>query len=85
MNKEHLADLFRYSSPYSILVVTYYNKLIELFCPFPVEVRADIGELKRGETVKVSAVKISTTGKTVFIIEDKAYYYYHFDFIIYSV
>ena len=38
MDGNALAFLLKYSSPYSILVVTYENKLIELKCPFKVKV-----------------------------------------------
>lgn len=85
MNKEEIAEIFKYCSPNSLVVVTYYNKLKELYCPFPVKVKADIGELKRGIIVKVEAVKLSTNGKTVFIVDGKAYYYFHFDILIVSV
>lgn len=82
MNKNEIAEIFKYCSPNSLLVVTYYNRLKELFCPFPVLVKQDVGDLKGGKYVKVELVKLSTNGKTVFIIKGKAYYYYHFDIII---
>lgn len=81
MDRKEVAEIFKYCSPNSLLVVTYYNKLIELFCPIKVKVKADVGDLKKGKYVLVEAVKLSTNGKTVFIIKGKAYYYYHFDII----
>ena len=85
MNKKEIAEIFKYCSPNSLLVVTYYNRLKELFCPFLVKVKLNVGKLKKGEIVKVEAVKLSTNGKTVFIIREKAYYYYHFEILINSV
>lgn len=82
MNKRELAELFKFCSPFSILVVTYYNKLIELNCPFTVMVMNDIGNLRIGDVVTVESVKLATNGKTVFVIEDKSYYHSHFDILI---
>jgi len=82
MNQKDLVELLKYSSPYSILVVTYKNELVELFCPFTVKIKQDIGELLKGDNVSVSLVKLSTNLKTVFVIEDKAYYYFYFEILI---
>ena len=82
MNQKDLVELLKYSSPYSILVVTYKNELVELFCPFTVYVKQDIGELKEGENASVTMVKLSTNLKTVFVIEEKAYYYFYFEILI---
>ena len=77
-----MAELLKYSSPLSILVVNYQNKIMELQCPFRVEVKNDIGILIRGRIEQVELVKISTALKTVFIIKGEAYYYYHFNILI---
>ena len=82
MDQKDLVELLKYSSPYSILVVTFRNDLVELFCPFTVYVKQDIGELREGENASVSLVKLSTNLKTVFVIQDKAYYYFYFDILI---
>ncbi|WP_053991927.1 hypothetical protein [Mangrovimonas sp. TPBH4] len=82
MEKNEMAELFKYCSPQSIMIITWYNKLKELYCPFNVQVANDIGDLKKGELVKVEAVKLSSSGITVFIIAKKAYYYYHFRILL---
>jgi len=82
MNRKQLAELLKYASPYSILVVTWQNKIIELKCPFKVEVKNEIGELIVGEVVVVELVKTSTNLKAVFIINGNAYYYFHFIILI---
>ncbi len=82
MDGEQWVELLRYASPRSIWVVTWQNRIMELGCPFRVKVKEDIGVLKKNTVVLVSLVKISTGMITVFIIEDQAYYYYHFDILI---
>lgn len=82
MNKKQMAELLKYASPYSILVVTYLNKVIELKCPFRVELKHDVGGLNQGDIVTVDLVKLSTNLKTVFIIKKEAFYYFHFNIII---
>ncbi len=82
MDQKDLVELLKYSSPYSILVVTYDNELVELFCPFIVFVKQDIGDLIRGDKASVIMVKLSSNLKTVFVIEDNAYYYFYFDILI---
>jgi len=82
MNPKKWAELLRYSSPYSILVIKGRNKIIELQCPFEVELRHDIGVLINGTVQSVEMVKLSTTMLTVFIIKGDAYYYYHFNILM---
>ncbi len=82
MNKKEIAELLQYCSPNSILVCTYFNKLATLYCPFKVLAREDVGGLKRNRTYQVTAVKLSTNLKTVFIINNQAYFYNHFDIIV---
>lgn len=77
-----MAELLKYASPYSILVVTYRNKIIELKVPFRVKLKHDIGDLKKKEIVKVDLVKVSTNFLTVFIIKKEAFYYVHFIILI---
>lgn len=81
MNNEELGELFKYCSPKSILVVTWFGKLIILYCPINVKVSRDIGELSKGSHEKVTEVKLSSTGKTVFVIKNKAYYYHYFEIL----
>ena len=82
MNNREWGELLKYSSPFSIWVITWNDKLIELACPFLVLVIKDVGELKMNTKIQVDKVKISSSMITVFIIKEKAYYYYHFKIII---
>jgi len=82
MTKKDLAELLKYSSPREIYVITWDNILKRLFCPFEVQVLQDIGTLKTGQFVFVEEIKVTIELKTVFIIDTKAYYYYHFEIVI---
>lgn len=82
MNSQQWGELLKYSSPNSILIITWNNELRELICPFTVNVKYNIGDLKIHSKVKVSNVKISTSMITVYIIQNKPYYYYHFRILL---
>ena len=82
MTKKELAELLKYSSPLEIYVITWNNILKRLFCPFRVKVLQDIGALKKGQTVLVQEVKVTLELKTVYIINNEAYYYFHFDILM---
>jgi len=79
MNKSELEELLKHFSPNSILIINRYNKLLELFIPFYVKVKYDIGVLKKGDLVKVEGLKLASNGERVYIIMDKAYYPKHFE------
>ena len=82
MNDKELAELLKYSSPKELYVVAYNNLLKLLVCPFKVVVLNDVGSLKANKIAWVEQVKITRTLKTVFIIESKAYFYFHFEIIV---
>lgn len=82
MTKRELAELLKYISPREIYVITHYGVLNRLFCPFRVTVLQEIGILKRGQIVLVQEIKITYELKTVYIINNDAYFYYHFDIIM---
>jgi hypothetical protein len=79
MTRSQLSELLKYSSPNELYIITYYNTLIRLFCPVKVQVLRDIGILKRGQIVFVDEIKVTIELKTVYIIDNAAYYYYHFN------
>lgn len=82
MNKKDLAELLKYSSSESIYVVTYKNELMKLHVPFKVLVLEPIGQLRKGETLFVSKVKVTKELVTVFLIEGNAYFFFHFSILI---
>lgn len=74
--------LLKYSSPFSILVVTHENHLMELRCPFKVEVVKNVKNMMTSQIKEVTQVKLSTNNKLVYIIEDKPYFYYYFSILV---
>jgi Fe-S cluster assembly ATPase SufC len=82
MTKKELAELLKYSSSQEMFVVTHYGVLIRLFSPFKVMVLQDIGALKSGQIVLVQEIKVTLELKTVYIIDNDAYYYHHFNILM---
>jgi hypothetical protein len=82
MDINELAKVLMYSSSDSIYVVTLDNVLKQVFTPFKTIVLSDVGQLSKGEIVWVEQVRVTIQLKTVFIVNTKAYYHYHFSLII---
>ena len=82
MNKNQKVELLKYSSPYSILVVGYDDKLMELRCPFKVEVRESFGSEIKGEILDVNKVLLSERLTVIFQINNRQYHHYHFHIVI---
>ena len=82
MTRSQLSELLKYSSPREIYVITHYGALIRLFCPIKIQVLQDIGILKRGQIVFVDEIKVTLELKTVYIIDNDAYYYHHFNVLM---
>ena len=81
MNKKILAEILKYSNPKILYIITWNNILKSLFCPFKVLVINDIGNLKKNQIVLVDEVKVTMDLKTVYVINEQLYHYYHFDII----
>lgn len=81
MDGNALAFLLKYSTPFSILVVTHNDRLIELHCPFEVKVIKSVKNLMVGEIKMVTQVKLSTNDKLVYIVNTVPFYYSYFDII----
>ena len=82
MMDKDLAEQLEHSSSEWIYILTWNNLLKQLFTPFEVEVIRSAGDLEIGQIVWVSQVKVTPQLKTVYIIEGKAYYFFHFDIIV---
>ena len=83
MDYEKLSEILRFSTPKSLLIITWNNLLKELFCPFEVKVLKAVGNLEEGDRLWVQEIKVTTELKTVYIINDTAYYYYYFEIILF--
>jgi hypothetical protein len=82
MQNKELFELLKYSSPYSIWVVTYENELLELKCPFKVKSNINAGPVREGGIYSVIQVKLTSDFIIVFIVEEFAFFNYHFDILI---
>ncbi len=76
--KKYIEEVFKYCKTDSILVINKTGQLQRLQCPFEVMVIQDVGELYRVLICLVSAVKKDLTLIDVYIIRDKAYYFFNF-------
>jgi len=76
--KKYIEDIFRYCKIDSILVINKDGHLQRLDCPFEVMVITDVGELYKGLICLGSAVKMDLTLIDVYIIRNKAYYFFNF-------
>jgi hypothetical protein len=76
--KKCIEEVFRYCKIDSILVINNHGHLERLDCPFEVVVISDVGEPYKGLICLVNAVKLDITLIDVYIIKNKAYYFFNF-------
>jgi hypothetical protein len=76
--KKYIEEIFKYCKVDSILVINKHGHLQRLDCPFEVLAITDVGELYKGLICLVSAVKMDLSLIDVYIIRDKAYYFFNF-------
>jgi hypothetical protein len=76
--RKYIEEVFKYCKIDSILVINKSGHLQRYDCPFSVVVISDVGELYKGLICLVSAVKIDISLIDVYIIHDKAYYFFNF-------
>ncbi len=82
MRENELIEQLQYTNSNELLVVTWYNELIVLKCPFKVMAVDKIGHIKKGEFVLVDKVKVTPDLITVFLIHNQAFYYSHFKILL---
>ena len=76
--KKYIEEIFKYCKVDSILVINKSGHLQRLDCPFEVLVIQDVGELYKGLICLVNAVKLDLSLVDVYIIRNKAYYFFNF-------
>jgi hypothetical protein len=76
--RKYIEEVFKYCKTESILVMDSKGDLKRLQCPFEVLVIQDVGELCKGLICLVNAVKLDLSLVDVYIIRDKAYYFFNF-------
>ncbi|AZJ36448.1 hypothetical protein D6T69_13320 [Tenacibaculum singaporense] len=85
MRKNEIVSFNKYYAPNRILVVTSWNKLISLHCPFPVQFLYNVDRFKKNQIVIVEATALAQNGKYVFKIKGKWFFYYHFEILCYNI
>lgn len=81
MGSKYFNTVLKYCSPKILYIVNAHRKLDKRICPFEVRAISDVGDLKRGDVISVDSIKVTRDFVTVFIINRKAYYYYHFEIL----
>jgi hypothetical protein len=76
--KKYIEEVFKYCKIDSILVINKTGQLERLQCPFEVLVIQDVGELQKGLICLVLAAKLDLNLIDVYIIRNKAYYFFNF-------
>ena len=79
MKSKYFNSILKYCSPKILYIINVHRKLDKRVCPFEVRVLSDVGSLKKGDIISVDSIKVTRDFITVFIIDCKAYYYYHFE------
>lgn len=77
-NERIIREIDKHCSPGSLLIIKSTGKLMRLFCPFQVMALTDFDGFKRGDLLKVTAVRVSRDLILVYIINRKGYHYYNF-------
>mgnify|MGYP000610339101 CR=1 FL=1 len=81
MTEKELGEFLKYSNSKELYIVDFENKLMLLKCPFMVVVLKDVDELKKEDIVVVDQVKVTYELITVYLIKDKAFFYFYFDIV----
>jgi hypothetical protein len=76
--RKYIEEVFKYCKIDSILVINKHGHIQRLDCPFEVVVIQDVGELYKGLICLVSAVKLDLSLIDVYVIKNKAYYFFNF-------
>ncbi len=76
--RKYIEEVFKYCKIDSILVIDKTGQLQRFQCPFEVVVISDVGELTKGLICLVYAVKLDLSLVDVYIIQNKAYYFFNF-------
>jgi hypothetical protein len=79
--RKYIEEIFRYCRTDSFMVINERNQLEELACPFAVVTIRPVGEFHKGAICIVSEIKMDLNLLDVYIIRNKAYYYFNFKLV----
>lgn len=69
-------DIYRYTSPYSLLISCAGGKIYRIFCPFDVLAIRDYPGCRYGRYYQVEEVRLDQSGNMLYLIKG-SYYPYH--------
>ncbi len=81
-DEEYLTELLMWTKSDSILIINSKGRLQRLYVPFFVMVIRKVPNLKIGEVVTVTAVKITLKLEEVYIVGSDAYFVWNFKIYI---
>jgi len=76
--KKYIEETFRICRTDNLLVVTKKGEIKRIYCPFWALVIRDVPGLQKGDVELVSAIKMNLELIDIYIVKDKAYYYFNF-------
>jgi len=85
MPEEEIISFSTYYSPNRILVVTFFNKLIQLYCPFPVSFIENTLNYKKNEIAYVTETGLTKSGSYVFKVKNQWFHPKHFKILCYQL
>ncbi len=85
MAEDEIISFKQYYSPNRILVVTFFDKLLELYCPFAVSFKEDTLNFRKNEIVYVKETGITKSGDYVFKIKSQWFHPRHFNILCYQL
>lgn len=85
MPEEEIISFKQYYSPNRILVVTYFDKLVQLHCPFPVIFKENTLNYKKNEIAYVVETGLTKNGNYVFKVQNKWFHPKHFRILCYQL
>ena len=85
MPEEEIISFNQFYSPNRILVVTFFNKLLQLYCPFAVAFKENTLSYKENEIVYVEKTGLTKKGDYVFKVNDQWFHPKHFNIICFQI
>ncbi|MGO2102096.1 MAG: hypothetical protein ACTH3E_03520 [Psychroflexus halocasei] len=81
MENKILNSILKYCSPKVLYIINKHKRLDKRICPFKIKAITNVGEIKKDDTLMVESIKVTKDLMTVYVIDGKAYYYYHFEIL----
>lgn len=77
-NEKYIRELLKWVEEDSMLVIDEKGRLRRIYCPFKATCLVDFPDINQGESVAVTAVRLTIQIKEVYIIKGRAYFIIYF-------